>query len=81
MPRNVAPANITSVQDLVEYKVVDAGAVDADSPPGYIERFIHSEIYRRFPDIKSVIHSHASAVIPYTISGELQICVNTRKDC
>ncbi|KIV93467.1 hypothetical protein PV10_04679 [Exophiala mesophila] len=77
MPRNVAPANIASAQDLVEYNVADASAVDANAPPGYIERFIHSEIYRRFPAIKSVIHSHASAVIPYTISGvPLRACLH-----
>ena len=77
MPRNLAPANIASARDLVEYNVADASAVDANAPPGYIERFIHSEIYRRFPAINSVIHSHASAVIPYTISGEWQgFCVS-----
>lgn len=70
MPRNMAPANVAVPSDLVEYNVADASPVDVNSPPGYIERFIHSEIYKRFPGINSVIHSHASAVLPYTITGE-----------
>jgi hypothetical protein len=71
MPRNMAPASITSVQDLLDYKVSDASATDPNPPRGYIERYIHSEIYKRFPDVNSVIHSHASDVVPYTISGKL----------
>ncbi|KEF55107.1 uncharacterized protein A1O9_08760 [Exophiala aquamarina CBS 119918] len=77
MPRNMAPANISSVQDLVQYNVADAAAVDLNAPPGYIERYIHSEIYRRFPGVKSVIHSHASTVIPYSITGvPLRACLH-----
>ena len=72
MPRNMAPANVAAPGDLVEYKVADASAVDVDAPPGYVERYIHSEIYKRFPGVNSVIHSHASAIIPYSITGELQ---------
>jgi ribulose-5-phosphate 4-epimerase/fuculose-1-phosphate aldolase len=70
MPQNMAPANISSLNDLVQYKVADASAVQSDAPAGYIERYIHSEIYRKFPQVNSVIHSHASDVIPYSISGE-----------
>ncbi|KAK5451814.1 hypothetical protein LTS15_007537 [Exophiala xenobiotica] len=65
MPRNMAPANIASPQDLVEYNVSDATPVDGNAPAGYIE----SEIYKQYPGVNSVIHSHASAVVPYTISG------------
>jgi ribulose-5-phosphate 4-epimerase/fuculose-1-phosphate aldolase len=71
MPRNMAPATISSAKDLVEYNVSDASAVNPDAPLGYIERFIHSEIYKKYPVINSVIHSHASAVIPYSISGTI----------
>jgi ribulose-5-phosphate 4-epimerase/fuculose-1-phosphate aldolase len=38
-------------------------------PQAHIERYIHSEIYKQYPGVNSVIHSHASAVVPYTISG------------
>lgn len=73
MPRNMAPSNISSIQDLVEYRVVDASPVHADAPGGYLERYIHSEIYKRYPGVHSVVHSHAKDVVPYGISGECHI--------
>lgn len=69
MARNMPPATVSSAQDIVEYYVRDASPVNPDSPNGYVERFIHSEIYKKYPHIKSVVHSHSHAVIPYSISG------------
>lgn len=74
MPRNMAPANVSSSKDLVEYNVADAKSVDANAPRGYIERYIHSEIYKKYPAVNSVIHSHSNAVIPYTITGKTWTC-------
>ncbi|KAF2007211.1 hypothetical protein P154DRAFT_528879 [Amniculicola lignicola CBS 123094] len=69
MPRNVAPALVSTPEDLIEYNVEDASPVEKDAKPGYLERFIHSEIYKRFPAVNSVVHSHASDVLPYCVSG------------
>jgi ribulose-5-phosphate 4-epimerase/fuculose-1-phosphate aldolase len=69
MSRYIAPGTISSPMDLVEYNVSDASPVDPSSPNGYSERCIHSEIYKRFPEVHSVIHSHSEAVVPYSISG------------
>ena len=63
------PALVSSPEDLVEYNVDGAEAVEKDPKPGYLERHIHSEIYKRFPAINSVVHSHAGDVLPYCISG------------
>lgn len=68
MPRNLAPALISTVDDIVEYKVEDASAVEENAPRGYLERFIHSEIYKRYPGINCVVHSHAADVLPYCVS-------------
>ncbi|KAL9624118.1 MAG: hypothetical protein Q9160_001640 [Pyrenula sp. 1 TL-2023] len=68
MARFIAPGTISSEQDLVEYHVSDASSVDPHAPPGYAERFIHSEIYKQYPSVNSVIHGHTEAVIPYSIS-------------
>lgn len=73
MPRNLAPGLISSAEDIVEYFVEDASPVDPASPNGYVERFIHSEIYRKYPNVHSVVHSHAPSVLPYTITGS-SIC-------
>lgn len=63
------PALVSSPDDLVEYNVESAEAVEKNAKPGYLERFIHSEIYKRFPAINSIVHSHSSDVLPYCISG------------
>ncbi|KAI4669947.1 uncharacterized protein J4E79_000227 [Alternaria viburni] len=69
MPCNMPPALVSSQDDLVEYNVDGAEAVEKDAKPGYLERHIHSEIYKRFPAINSVVHSHAGDVLPYCVSG------------
>jgi ribulose-5-phosphate 4-epimerase/fuculose-1-phosphate aldolase len=69
MSGDKAPALVSSYDDLVEYRVSDSSPVKPNSPKGYQERFIHSEIYQRFPHINSVIHSHSEAVIPFTMNG------------
>ncbi|KAF7846296.1 hypothetical protein BT93_L4656 [Corymbia citriodora subsp. variegata] len=66
---SLAPALVSSLSDLVEYNVEDASAVREDAPRGYAERFIHSEIYKKYKDVNSVIHSHSETVVPYSISS------------
>ena len=69
MARGIAPATISSPADLIEYRVADAEPVNPTSTKGYTERCIHSECYKRYPGVHAVVHSHAEAVLPYTISG------------
>lgn len=77
MSRNVAPALVANSSDIVEYQVMDAAPIDPNAPKGFIERYIHSELYKRFPDISSVVHSHSPQVIPYSISGvPLRPCIH-----
>lgn len=69
MSRYIAPATISSEQDLIEYWVENAEPVDPTSVKGYSERCIHSEIFKKYPEVQSAIHSHSEAVVPYSISG------------
>jgi ribulose-5-phosphate 4-epimerase/fuculose-1-phosphate aldolase len=69
MSGDAAPALVSSPSNLIEYYVSDSSPVDPKAKKGYSERFIHSEIYKRFPHINSVIHSHSEAVLPYTMNG------------
>ena len=65
--RSMAPA-LVEPQDIVEVDL--AGEVhDAQGRRTYVERFIHSAIYKARPDVMSVIHSHSPAVIPFGVTG------------
>lgn len=65
LSRNLAPA-LVGPQDIQTY---DLDAETRDDRPGYLERFIHAEIYRRRPDVRAVVHSHSAAVVPFSISA------------
>ncbi|WP_157265299.1 class II aldolase/adducin family protein [Azohydromonas aeria] len=66
LARNMAPAQVTAA-DVVEYEVASGEAVAPDAPRPYLERFIHSEIYRARPDVVAVVHNHSPAVLPFGI--------------
>ena len=66
MSRSLAPALVTA-DDIMEFDL-DGNAVDARGRSLFLERFIHSEIYRARPDVMSIVHTHSPGVIPYTIS-------------
>lgn len=65
LARNRAPA-LVGPDDIVEFDL-DGKPVNAAGRRVYLERFIHSEILRRRPDVHSVVHSHAPAVIPFGV--------------
>jgi HCOMODA/2-hydroxy-3-carboxy-muconic semialdehyde decarboxylase len=65
--RSMAPA-LVEVQDIVEVDL-DGNVQDAQGRRTYVERFIHSAIYKARPDVMSVIHSHSPAVIPFGVTG------------
>jgi HCOMODA/2-hydroxy-3-carboxy-muconic semialdehyde decarboxylase len=66
MARNVAPGQVQAA-DIVELEVDSGEAVASDPPRLYLERYIHSEIYKARPDVMSVVHSHSPAVLPFGI--------------
>lgn len=63
------PALVESPHDLVEYYILDSRPVDPKAAKGYVERFIHGEVYKRFPEVRCVVHSHSEDVLPYATSG------------
>lgn len=78
MSRSIAPATVSSPDDLVEYTVPEGEAFDPSSPEGYAERRIHSEIYKRHPEIQAVAHCHSDSVAPYTVCNvPLRACCHT----
>jgi ribulose-5-phosphate 4-epimerase/fuculose-1-phosphate aldolase len=69
MSGDKAPALVSSPSDLIQYYVKDSSPVDPKAKKGYQERFIHSEIFKQYPEVNSVVHSHSTAVLPYTMNG------------
>lgn len=65
----MAPGIVSTQDDLIEYYVKDSSTVDPKAKKGYSERFIHGELFRMYPSINSVVHSHAEEVLPYVTSG------------
>jgi ribulose-5-phosphate 4-epimerase/fuculose-1-phosphate aldolase len=69
MSGSVAPALVESPDDLIEYHVADSSPVNPNVKKGYLERYIHGEIFKLYPEVGCVIHSHSEAVLAFTTSG------------
>ena len=67
LSRSLAPELVTRDDIMTFDKACVAQDGDARTP--YLERFIHSELYLRRPDVISVVHSHAPAVVPFAASS------------
>ncbi len=66
MSRSLAPALVTA-DDIMEFDL-DGNAIDPRGRSLFLERFIHSEIYRARPDVMSVVHTHSPGVVPFGVS-------------
>jgi HCOMODA/2-hydroxy-3-carboxy-muconic semialdehyde decarboxylase len=67
MSRSLAP-EMVSADDIMEFDL-DCEAVDPRGRKGFIERYLHGEIFRRRPDVMAVAHSHSASVIAFGLSG------------
>ncbi len=63
LARSMAPALVTAA-DILTYDL-DSNALNANGRTSYAERFIHGAIYKARPDVKSIVHAHTPAVIPF----------------
>jgi HCOMODA/2-hydroxy-3-carboxy-muconic semialdehyde decarboxylase len=66
MSRAMAPRLVTAA-DIVELDF-DGNRVSEGTQSLYIERFIHSEIYKVRDDVNAIVHSHSPTVIPFSIT-------------
>jgi HCOMODA/2-hydroxy-3-carboxy-muconic semialdehyde decarboxylase len=67
LSRSIAPATVTA-RDVMEFGM-DGEPLNARGRRPYLERYIHSEIYRSRPDVVAVVHNHSPALIPFGITG------------
>jgi HCOMODA/2-hydroxy-3-carboxy-muconic semialdehyde decarboxylase len=63
MARHLPPGMVTP-KDIVLFDMDSTPLTHSDKPQ-YSERFIHSEIYKLRPEVMSVVHCHAHALIPF----------------
>lgn len=66
LAQKLAPSHITT-GDIQRFNL--EGETE-DNRPSYLERYIHSEIYKARPDVNCVLHSHSPAVLPYCFTDQ-----------
>jgi len=69
LSKSIAPATVTA-RDVMEFGM-DGEPLNPRGRRPYLERFIHSEIYRARPDVQAIVHSHSPALIPFGITGTM----------
>jgi HCOMODA/2-hydroxy-3-carboxy-muconic semialdehyde decarboxylase len=62
----LAPELVTAT-DILEFDL-DGNAINPGGRALYSERFIHAEIYRARPDVRSIVHAHAASLIPFGVT-------------
>ena len=67
MSRSLAPQLVTA-DDIMEFDL-DCNAIDPRGRNGFIERYLHGEIFRARPDVMAVAHSHSPSVIAFGLSN------------
>jgi ribulose-5-phosphate 4-epimerase/fuculose-1-phosphate aldolase len=67
MSRSLAPQLVTS-NDIMEFDL-DCVAIDPKGRNGFIERYLHGEIYKKRPDVMAIAHSHSASVIPFGLTN------------
>jgi HCOMODA/2-hydroxy-3-carboxy-muconic semialdehyde decarboxylase len=67
LSRSLAPGRVRA-GDIMEFGL-DGEALDTRGRKLYLERYIHSEIYRARPDVVAVVHNHSPSLIPFGITG------------
>ena len=65
LARNMAPGDVAR-DDILEFGL-DGELVDPKGQRVYLERYLHSEIYRARPDVVAVVHSHSHNIIPFSV--------------
>lgn len=67
LARSAAPELVTAADVLVHD--LDGNVQGPAGVKLYLERFIHSEIYRAHPEINAIVHCHSPSLIPFGVTG------------
>ncbi len=66
LARSVAP-ELVEPGDIIDFRL-DGTPTREEKRALYLERFIHGAIYEARPDVVAVVHAHAEAVLPFTVT-------------
>jgi HCOMODA/2-hydroxy-3-carboxy-muconic semialdehyde decarboxylase len=67
MSRSLAPQSITA-DDIMEFDL-DCNAIEPRGRNGFIERYLHGEIFKARPDVMAIAHSHSPSTIAFGLSN------------
>jgi ribulose-5-phosphate 4-epimerase/fuculose-1-phosphate aldolase len=67
LARSMAPG-LVMADDIMEFDL-DGSALDPRGRTLYVERFIHSEIYKAHPEVRAIVHSHSPSIIPFGVTS------------
>jgi HCOMODA/2-hydroxy-3-carboxy-muconic semialdehyde decarboxylase len=67
MSRSLAPQLITA-DDIMDFDL-DCNAIDPRGRNGFIERYLHGEIFKARPDVMAIAHSHSPSTIAFGLSN------------
>ncbi len=71
LARSMAPGDV-GPGDILEFGL-DGEAIAAKLERVYLERFIHSEIYKARPDVRSIVHSHSHSIVPFSVLKQVPL--------
>ncbi|MEX2453363.1 MAG: class II aldolase/adducin family protein [Rhodospirillaceae bacterium] len=66
MARSRSPELVT-MDDIMEF-ALQGDVIGGDDRKPYAERHIHGAIYEARPEVRSVVHNHSHAVIPFSVT-------------
>lgn len=66
MARSRSPELVT-MDDIMEF-TLEGDIVGGDDRKPYAERHIHGAIYEARPEVRSIVHNHSHAVIPFSVT-------------
>jgi HCOMODA/2-hydroxy-3-carboxy-muconic semialdehyde decarboxylase len=65
--RSMAPGLVTA-DDIMECDL-EGTPHDPAGRRSYVERYIHSAIYKARPEVMAVVHSHSPSIVPFSVTG------------
>jgi len=63
-----APPSTVAASDMISFGL-DGQPLTVTDTPLFVERFIHSEIYRARADVNAICHHHAPSLMPFCITS------------